>query len=309
MATIASRKITLNVSLNSTVKGYLPLSWRNLSGFSFSVRGLRKTINNNYEPYTGKLVSSTAEYVEVYGDSNFKTVSLSGQRLSFDMPSSATHIEVKVSYQNDKYSGPAFVDKIAISNSNYYLSYEQTMNKFFGYIAYYYCNLFNLGKIDAHTCLSCFRGFCLPTAKQDVYSDSFDDFSICHEIGHSISYRIGNGFGAIDLAKITIGGAFDIVQYALADYDRLSSDSKKAVMHLEFPAELMKNIAIRKARGLSANIDYGYFNLSWFSHEKAVLADALSKVGLNDGKLKNLMIDIAKTMDWDSLKTTVSNFK
>lgn len=309
MATITSKKIALNVKLHSTVKGYLPLSWQNLSGFSFSVRGVIKQTNNSYEPYTGRLVSSTTNYIETYGDTQFKTVSLSGSRLLFDVPSSATHIEVRVSYQNDKYSGPAFIDRVSVSNPNYYLSYEQTMNKFFGYIAYYYCNLFGLGKITAHTCLSMFRGYCLPIAKQDVYSDSFDDFSICHEMGHSMSYRIGNGFGDTDIKRIFKNGSFDIVQYAIGDYDHLTADSINAVMHLEFPAELIKNIAIKKARGSSAGTAYGYFGLKWFSHEKSILDTALRKVGLNDKKLKDLMIAIANTTDWDSLKATVQNFK
>ena len=137
MATITSKKIALNVKLHSTVKGYLPLSWQNLSGFSFSVRGVIKKTNNNYEPYTGRLISSTTNYTEIYGNSYFKPVSLSGSKLLFDVPSSATHIEVSVSYQNDKYSGLAFTDRVSVSNPNYYLSYEQMMNKFFGYIAYY----------------------------------------------------------------------------------------------------------------------------------------------------------------------------
>ena len=71
MATIEPKKIALNVNLHSTVKGYLPLSWRNLNGFSFSVRGVIKKTNNNYEPYTGRLISSTTNYTEIYGNSYF----------------------------------------------------------------------------------------------------------------------------------------------------------------------------------------------------------------------------------------------
>jgi hypothetical protein len=307
MATIASRKITLNVNLNTTVKRYLPSSWRNLSGFSFSVRGVRESVHHSYEPYTGKIVSSSTTYDEIYGNSNFKTVSLSGQKLSFDVPSSATHVEIEVSYQNDKYKGPRIACIIPVNRSTYYLSKGQTMNKFFGYIADHYCKLFNVGEIKAK--LSIIRGCCMPATPKIVKADSFDDFVICHEMGHSISYRLpGSDFGN-DLNKIFTGGALDISQYALGYYGKLEPYSIKAVMHLEFPAALMNNMARRKAFGSSAEIDYDYFDIEQFIHGKAVLKEALDKIGVDDNKFKNLMLDIAKTKDWESLKTKVHNFK
>lgn len=307
MAIIASRKITLDVSLSDTVKRYLPLDWRNFSGFSFSVRGVRETVHHSYEPYTGKIVSSSTTYDEIYGNSSFKTVSLSGQKLSFDVPSSATHIEVRVSYKNDKYSGPGIVHMIPVSKSHYLLSSEQMMNKFFGYIADHYCKLFNVGEIKAK--LSIIRGCCMPATPKIVKADSFNDFVLCHEMGHSISYRLpGSDFGN-DLNRIFIGGALDISQYTLGYYDKLEPYSIKAVMHLEFPAELMYNMAKRKAKGSSEPITYGYFDEEQFIHGKAVLKEALDKIGVDDNKFKNLMLDIAKTKDWESLKTKVHNFK
>lgn len=306
MSNITLRTCKLEVRLNKA-NLLSKVSINNLDGFTFYVRGVKKTTTTTYNPYTS-IYQTTYAYEGIYNFTDYKKATVSKENgkyyITFFVPPSADTIDLSVGYSNSYYSGPSFSQYEGIGSSYILLNKECTYNKLYGWASQYAHDTYGTGKITASICASTFRGYCWEINKYKVYSsrNNWCYYTIFHEIGHSISYQkngVFSSFGFKDLLKILPG----LFNYTGGNYSKLTDSQKEGVMHLEFPADLYKCLLLTK---LGLNLDFGYFNDPVFSDGKNLLQKVLNLCTSRGVSFEKYIMDrICATKSYSELRNLI----